>query len=180
MTSPPPLPKLEGLCGKSDCEHGLHNLRTKSRAKTSPIRGNCQSCGAAVVDWDSTHARDLSQAKSYIEMLRKEWVGNYFWEEPLDPASLARIGKQPRESMRDLVRHRIRSSVASAKQFRDGMQTPFEGNIIYRAQHATACCCRKCIDLWWGIPRDQDLQDDQIEFLVSMAMLFIDAKWPTD
>ncbi len=27
----------------------------------------------------------------------------------------------------------------------DGKQTPYSGHPIFKAQHATACCCRKCI-----------------------------------
>ncbi len=36
----------------------------------------------------------------------------------------------------------------------DGRQTPREGNTIFYAQHATASCCRTCIEYWHGIPKN--------------------------
>ncbi|HEU4708152.1 MAG TPA: DUF4186 domain-containing protein [Methylophilaceae bacterium] len=34
----------------------------------------------------------------------------------------------------------------------DGKQTPFRGHPVFVAQHATACCCRQCLEKWHGIP----------------------------
>ena len=43
----------------------------------------------------------------------------------------------------------------------DGKQTPFRGNPIFVAQHATATCCRKCLEKWHGITRGHILTADE-------------------
>jgi hypothetical protein len=67
---------------------------------------------------------------------------------------------------------------ASQKLFRDGMQTPLKGNVIYYAQHATASCCRKCIEYWHDIPRDRDLTDSEVEYLSTLVCRYIDERLP--
>lgn len=39
----------------------------------------------------------------------------------------------------------------------DGKQTPFRGHPVFVAQHATACCCRDCLEKWHRIPRGREL-----------------------
>jgi hypothetical protein len=34
----------------------------------------------------------------------------------------------------------------------DGKQTPYRGHPVFVAQHATACCCRGCLEKFHGIP----------------------------
>jgi uncharacterized protein DUF4186 len=34
----------------------------------------------------------------------------------------------------------------------DGKQTPMRNHPVFIAQHATATCCRKCLQKWHGIP----------------------------
>ncbi len=39
----------------------------------------------------------------------------------------------------------------------DGKQTPMRGHPVFVAQHATACCCRGCLDQWHQIPQGREL-----------------------
>ncbi len=43
--------------------------------------------------------------------------------------------------------------LAPANPRNDGKQTPFRGHPVFIAQHATATCCRSCLEKWHGIPR---------------------------
>ena len=65
-----------------------------------------------------------------------------------------------------------------AEPFRDGAQTPFQGNIVYYGQHATAACCRKCIEIWHGIPRGRQLTDEELDYLAAMLMVYVLYKMP--
>jgi len=67
---------------------------------------------------------------------------------------------------------------ASKDIFRDGTQTPFSGNIIYYAQHATATCCRKCAEEWHGIDRNRPLTEDEIKYMVDLIILYIEKRTP--
>ncbi len=56
----------------------------------------------------------------------------------------------------------------------DGKQTPFRGHPIFIAQHACACCCRGCLEKWHKIPKNKELNDLEIDYIVSLLMKWID------
>jgi predicted Fe-S protein YdhL (DUF1289 family) len=43
----------------------------------------------------------------------------------------------------------------------DGKQTPFRGHPVFVAQHATACCCRGCLEKWHRISAGRALTDEE-------------------
>jgi hypothetical protein len=86
--------------------------------------------------------------------------------------------KKGKSRIRVAAEKRIRSSVGPAQPFHDGYQTPKSGNALYYAQHATASCCRKCIEEWHGIPRGQQLTEEQIMYLVDLIMLYLQERLP--
>ena len=47
----------------------------------------------------------------------------------------------------------------------DGSQTPMKGHPVFVAQHATATCCRKCLEKWYGIPQGRELTEDEVRYL---------------
>jgi len=51
---------------------------------------------------------------------------------------------------RDFVSERL----APANPSNDGKQTPMKNHPIFIAQHATATCCRKCLQKWHKIPAE--------------------------
>lgn len=61
------------------------------------------------------------------------------------------------EHARDFVGKRL----APAFPVNDGKQTPFRGHPVFVAQHATATCCRSCLEKWHGIARGHELTAEQ-------------------
>jgi|SRR6056297_1350606 len=59
------------------------------------------------------------------------------------------------------------------KPLNDTKQTPFKGHPVFKAQHATGICCRKCINKWHKIPREKTLQDKEIKYLKEILMRWI-------
>jgi hypothetical protein len=55
----------------------------------------------------------------------------------------------------------------------DGKQTPMNGHPVFIAQHATATCCRGCIEKWHKIPKNKELSDIEVEYLVGLIMFWI-------
>ncbi|HCW24419.1 MAG TPA: DUF4186 domain-containing protein [Lachnospiraceae bacterium] len=55
----------------------------------------------------------------------------------------------------------------------DGKQTPMRGHPVFPAQHATACCCRSCLEKWHGIPQGRELTKDEQSYIVSVLMEWI-------
>lgn len=50
----------------------------------------------------------------------------------------------------------------------DGKQTPFRGHPVFVAQHATACCCRSCLEQWHGIAKGHGLTADEAIYIVNV------------
>lgn len=55
----------------------------------------------------------------------------------------------------------------------DGKQTPMRGHPVFVAQHATATCCRGCLEKWYGIKKGTKLTIKQKEFIVDLIMKWI-------
>jgi hypothetical protein len=53
----------------------------------------------------------------------------------------------------DFIAKRLAPSIIS----NDGKQTPMRGHPVFVAQHATACCCRGCLQKWHQIPQGSEL-----------------------
>ncbi len=53
----------------------------------------------------------------------------------------------------------VERRLAPARPAKDGKQTPWRGHPVFVAQHATATCCRGCLEKWHGIPRGRALGD---------------------
>lgn len=67
----------------------------------------------------------------------------------------------------------IRDRVAPAEPVNDGKQTPMRGHPVFIAQHATATCCRGCIEKWHKSPQHRELTQTEQEYLVSVIMEWI-------
>ena len=78
-----------------------------------------------------------------------------------------RLGPRDREYLKskglDVVLSHARDFVARrlapAHPPKDGKQTPFRGHPVFVAQHATATCCRGCLEKWHGIRRGRALTE---------------------
>jgi hypothetical protein len=70
---------------------------------------------------------------------------------------------------RDFIGRRL----APAHPVRDGKQTPMRGHPVFIAQHATATCCRGCLEKWHGIPRGRSLTDKEQGYVVAVIEAWI-------
>lgn len=69
----------------------------------------------------------------------------------------------------DFIRDRVSPSIIP----NDGKQTPMKGHPVFIAQHATATCCRGCINKWHKIPKDVELTQEQQDYIVGLIMEWI-------
>ena len=89
------------------------------------------------------------------------------------------------ESMQNYVRQKgmetirqhafdfITSRIASANPNNDGKQTPMKNHPVFIAQHATATCCRGCIEKWHKIKKGLKLTDTEINYIVDLLSAWI-------
>lgn len=67
----------------------------------------------------------------------------------------------------------IAKRIAPADTPNDGKQTPMRGHPVFTAQHATATCCRGCINKWHKFPKYVQLTKEQQKYLVDLIMEWI-------
>ncbi len=61
----------------------------------------------------------------------------------------------------------VDARLAPEHPLRDGKQTPYHGHPVFVAQHATACCCRGCLEKWHGIPRGHRLSEAEHQHVLA-------------
>ena len=67
----------------------------------------------------------------------------------------------------------ITKRLAPSVILNDGKQTPMKGHPVFIAQHATATCCRGCLEKWHKIPAGVELSKEQIDYIVDVIMTWI-------
>ena len=102
----------------------------------------------------------LSQSKFRSSFSLKANDRNYVSEK-----GMAKV----REHAIDLISKRL----APANLPNDGRQTPMRGHPVFVAQHATATCCRGCLEKWHRIPKGRDLTWEEQEYVVDVIMEWI-------
>ncbi|MFW2250085.1 DUF4186 domain-containing protein [Klebsiella variicola] len=62
----------------------------------------------------------------------------------------------------------IRQRLAPAEPMNDGKQTPMRGHPVFIAQHASATCCRGCLEKWHAIPHGRALSEQEQRYVVQV------------
>ena len=84
------------------------------------------------------------------------------------------IANKGLETIKEHAFQFVNTRVAPDFPRNDGKQTPMRGHPVFIAQHATATCCRGCIQKWHGIEKGRALNDDEVEFIVALIMEWIE------
>lgn len=80
-------------------------------------------------------------------------------------------------TIREHAHQIIAKRLAPAVIPNDGKQTPMRHGTspVFIAQHATACCCRGCLEKWHHIPRGRLLTTQEQNYVVDVLMHWIEA-----
>ncbi len=68
----------------------------------------------------------------------------------------------------------VASRLAPAFPNNDGRQTPMKGHPVFIAQHATATCCRSCLNKWHNVSVGRSLTITEQEYVVAIIMRWIE------
>ena len=83
------------------------------------------------------------------------------------------INQKGLDTIENHARDFISKRIAPAFIANDGKQTPMRGHPVFIAQHATATCCRKCINKWYKFDTNITLTEQQQNFIVNIIMKWI-------
>lgn len=75
--------------------------------------------------------------------------------------------------MRSHAEDFVRGRLAPAEPVNDGKQTPMHGHPVFKAMHATACCCRGCLEKWHKIPKHRELTETEIKWIVDLLIAWL-------
>ena len=168
---------LDIRCTSADCENEQHCFK-QLKKMTDEQRGKCRYCGADLVDWDRLHVRDFADVAYTFAALKNEMIRHYFFHRELDEKAVRHAQRKGRIQLKEAARYRLTKYLAPAQPARDGRQTPFEGNAIFYAQHATATCCRTCLEYWHNIPKGRELTAEEQEYCAALVDCFLDERLP--
>ncbi|MBL7722751.1 MAG: DUF4186 family protein [Chitinophagaceae bacterium] len=174
------LNPLNITCGSTKCDDGLHCFKTSERvAKKFGSRGVCKECGANLIDWKRVYQNNIKDAKFIFKSMKNELIRHVYWHTPIDRDAIQIALKFTREEMREHTKKVLKTKIGSSHNAWDGRQTPMTGKeIVNYAQHATATCCRKCLEYWHNIKKDDELTEEQLEFCTDLVMLYIEERVP--
>lgn len=168
---------LKITCTAVDCENDLHCFK-QLKKMTSDQRGKCRACEADLVDWSRLKERDLNDATHTFEALQHELIRHHFFHKEIDEGADRHARRKGRLALFEAVEARLTKYLAPAEPPRDGYQTPLSGNAIFYAQHATATCCRTCLEYWHAIPKGRPLTAEELGYCQALIELFLNKRLP--
>jgi hypothetical protein len=174
--------KLKIKCTSSDCGSGLHCFKAKEGGAAEHKAGSCRECGANLVDWERIHSRNSKDVEHTFAMLKFEFVRHKFWHIALSEKAINHARRKGRTGIRDCVKNHLTRAIGPAEPWRDGCQTPMvedAPNALAYAQHATATCCRKCVEYWHGIPRHNELTATELNYLTELSSRYFEDRIPS-
>ena len=75
------------------------------------------------------------------------------------------------KGMGEVLKHAagfVEKRLAPASPVNDGKQTPWHNHPVFVAQHATATCCRGCLQKWHQIPKGRALTAEEQRYVVEV------------
>ena len=80
------------------------------------------------------------------------------------------------EKIKQHARDFVRLKIATYDPEKDGKQTPMHGSPVFKAMHATASCCRGCLEKWYKVPKERPLTGNEQERLVNLLMAWLEGQ----
>jgi hypothetical protein len=130
-----------------------------------------------------THASDEPQptdagdepARRHVDaVLRRLRQSTFRAKFHLRPADVKLVRDRGLDVIRAHAADLLRTRLAPAEPANDGKQTPWRGHPVFVAQHATATCCRSCLEKWHRIAKGSPLTDVQIAYVIGVIAAWVE------
>ena len=108
-----------------------------------------------------------------LEKLNKSKFRSSFY---LTKAERAYIAEKGMDTVHRHAIDLVRKKIAPANPTNDGKQTPMHGHPVFKAMHATAFCCRGCMEKWYHVPQGKELTKEQITRIANFLICWIERK----
>jgi exodeoxyribonuclease V alpha subunit len=84
------------------------------------------------------------------------------------------INEKGMDTVHSHARDFVKTKLAPVFPENDGKQTAMSGHPVFKAMHATACCCRGCLNKWYNVPLGIELTQVQQEKIVNLIVAWIE------
>ena len=111
-----------------------------------------------------------------MEILENLAKSNFRSKFKLKVKDIEYINQKGFDTIYSHARDFIKKRIAPAEIANDGKQTPMRGHPVFIAQHATATCCRGCLNKWYGIDKNRVLTNDEINYIVNIILKWIEER----
>ena len=95
----------------------------------------------------------------------------------LKRADIEYIDKKGMDIIRSHACDFVKTRLAPYPTPNDGKQTPTKGHPVFLAQHATATCCRGCLNKWYKVDKNVPLTEEQQRKIVNLIMTWIERQY---
>ena len=133
------------------------------------------------------HAGQISASDSSSGMTHEEWLkidlftrlsqSKFRMRFQLKEADRQYIQQKGMDVIRSHAEEFVKKRLAPEVIPNDGKQTPMRGapngHPVFLGQHATATCCRGCLEKWYGIPKGRELTEAEQKQIVDVLMTWI-------
>jgi len=171
---------LEVTCGTTKCKEDFHCFsQKKSSLRKFGHERVCKECGVDLIDWERIHQNDLNDSEYVFKQLNTEIIRHVFWHTPIQGEAIMKALTQGKLKTKEQAQKILKSRIGKFRGDWDGRQTPMgKDEIVNYAQHATATCCRKCLEAWHNIDMESQLTEDQLDFCTELVMKYIEKRIP--
>ena len=107
---------------------------------------------------------------SYEEMKERFAASAFRSRFKLTRAERAYLADRGWEAVRSQAAQIVLERLAPAFPRNDGRQTPMRNHPVFKAQHATATCCRGCLAKWHRIAPGHALSETEQTYVTEMIM----------
>lgn len=121
--------------------------------------------------------KDTEQQREYDALFNRLALSDFRSRFKLDEKDIQMINEKGMDVIRSHAVDFVQKRLAPAVIPNDRKQTPMRGHPVFKAQHATACCCRGCLSKWHHIPAGVELTQEQQEYVVNVLMEWIGKKY---
>ncbi len=109
----------------------------------------------------------------FADLFQRLGRSNFRSKFKLRPSDKLYIDDKGMDTIEFHARDFIAKRLAPAHPTNDGKQTPMKGHPVFVAQHATATCCRGCLEKWHKIKAGVELSSRQQEYVAKVIMIWI-------
>lgn len=86
----------------------------------------------------------------------------------LKPADMEYFNKKGMDTILQHGLDFVNRRLAPSNPPNDGRQTPWGKHPVFVAQHATATCCRGCLEKWHNIPKGRKLSQKEVDYVLQI------------